>query len=86
MTKIKTGGSDPTMPGDHKIETHTASVSANSTKDINFDYNYDSEPIISLASDSTSFVNYTAKGTSKVTVQNNNSDDSATIEVIVIGE
>ncbi len=85
MTKVKTGESDPTQPNDHKVEVHSVDVSANSTKDVSFDYNYDNEPIISLASDSTSFVNYTAKGTSQVTVQNNNSDDSATIEVIVIG-
>ena len=84
MTKVKTGISDPTEPNDDTFEVHTVDVPANDTKTISYDYNYNNEPIISLASDSTSFVNYTAKGTSEVTVQNN-SGDSATIEIIVIG-
>lgn len=84
MTKIKSGEADPTMPGDHKIETHSKAVSANSSSTVSFDYNYDSEPIIAMSTDVTP-VNWTSKGTSQVTLENDG-DSEAQIEIIVIGK
>ncbi len=70
MSKVKRGESDPTMPNDDKIERHSVTVSGGSTKEVSWDYNYDSEPLVAISTDQNHNVKVNSKGTSKATLEN----------------